>query len=271
MQDLAKLLPFLCCPMCHASLFEENGRLRCADCGTSYPLREGIPHFVPPEFESAEMREYDVNALHDPSSPTSCGYYVVRNFEIIRDVVLGFAEKADGGVAADLGCGLGFVSKELTKGRTVIGVDFSANCIREAARRGLLTVQANISRVPIKDRCVDLALCTEVAQHFDDFSAPLFEFRRILKPGGRLILSGLNGESLIRRIRRRIIKKSPHLFPLPRLHSLSIYRERLQKAGFEIEQIKLIFFPARFIWRTENPNKWLRLLATGYVFLAARD
>ena len=51
---MSKLLPMLRCPRCASSgkgaLKQEGGaRLRCADCGAAYPIRDGLPILLTPE------------------------------------------------------------------------------------------------------------------------------------------------------------------------------------------------------------------------------
>jgi uncharacterized protein len=44
-QQVEKLLAILVCPACHGKLelSAEGERLRCGDCGRSYPIEDGIP------------------------------------------------------------------------------------------------------------------------------------------------------------------------------------------------------------------------------------
>lgn len=58
---------------------------------------------------------------------------------------------------------------------------------------------SDITAIPVPDASFDAALCTEVLEHVPDPAAAVREFARILKPGGRLILtaplaSGLHQE-----------------------------------------------------------------------------
>ena len=48
---------------------------------------------------------------------------------------------------------------------------------------------SDITSIPLADGCLDAILCTEVIEHVTDPMAVLAEFSRLLKPGGRLLLT----------------------------------------------------------------------------------
>ena len=52
-----------------------------------------------------------------------------------------------------------------------------------------LDIVSDISAIPEPDESFDAVLCTEVLEHLHDPLAALREFTRLLKPGGRLILT----------------------------------------------------------------------------------
>jgi len=91
----------------------------------------------------------------------------------------------------DAGCGTGRNVVELEKlGRTV-GVDVSAVPLGLAARRGLTRLaQASIGALPFADRTFDVVTSFDVLCHgaVTDEGAALRELRRVLRPGGWLLL-----------------------------------------------------------------------------------
>jgi ubiquinone/menaquinone biosynthesis C-methylase UbiE len=97
----------------------------------------------------------------------------------------------------DIGCGdgalCGVIAKEL--GCEVTGVDPSADAIRfageEFARRGLAGefVRADGYRYPFPDAAFDAAVCSDVIEHVQEPRALLSEIRRLLRPGGALVLT----------------------------------------------------------------------------------
>ncbi len=93
----------------------------------------------------------------------------------------------------DAGCGSGPTSVALTRrGADVSGFDLSAAMI-EIARRSLpemdLRVHDLAEPLPWDDAAFDTVLASLVLHYLPDWSGALAEFRRVLRPGGRLLAS----------------------------------------------------------------------------------
>jgi ubiquinone/menaquinone biosynthesis C-methylase UbiE/DNA-binding HxlR family transcriptional regulator len=109
---------------------------------------------------------------------------------------------------ADLGCGEGYLTIETARwAKRVIAVDRSREMLvraRElAARRKLKNItwkRGEIERVPLKAASVDLVLLSQALHHADDPARALSEARRILRPGGRVLVLDLreHGEAWVR-------------------------------------------------------------------------
>ncbi len=97
----------------------------------------------------------------------------------------------------DVGCGTGRLVERLVDAGgpdRVVGCDFSAGMLREAAARlqgsaGATLVQGDATRLPFRDGVFDAAVSTEAFHWFPDQAAALRELRRVLRPGGRLLLA----------------------------------------------------------------------------------
>ncbi|MDE0662101.1 MAG: methyltransferase domain-containing protein [Gammaproteobacteria bacterium] len=97
----------------------------------------------------------------------------------------------------DYGCGPGFVTEGMAEivgsnGRAY-GVDLNASFVANASSRN--SESDNISfhlvdgdRIPLDDAAVDRLLCKNVLEYVPDVQTTLAEFRRVLEPGGRLLL-----------------------------------------------------------------------------------
>lgn len=111
-----------------------------------------------------------------------------------RPAMLNLAGDVRGRRILDAGCGSGPLSAALRdRGAIISGFDLSAAMI-ELARRRLgedadLTVADIAEPLPYGDAAFDDVVASLVLHYLEDWTPPLAELRRILKPGGRLIVS----------------------------------------------------------------------------------
>jgi len=97
----------------------------------------------------------------------------------------------------DVGCGDGSATdlvKKLDTRNTVIGVDWSVTALARARARGLLVIQGGVDApgLPLPDSCADVVIMSELIEHLVDTDAAVEEARRVLRPGGALLLSTPN-------------------------------------------------------------------------------
>jgi len=89
----------------------------------------------------------------------------------------------------DAGCGTGLMLQELRPMGTVEGVDISEEALQFCRKRGLENVRnADVRALPFDDGQFDFVTALDVLEHLDDDAAALREFRRVLKPGGRVFI-----------------------------------------------------------------------------------
>jgi SAM-dependent methyltransferase len=111
-----------------------------------------------------------------------------------RPAMLGLAGDVSGRRILDAGCGSGPLSAALRdRGAIVSGFDLSAAMIELArARLGAgadLVVHDLAEPLPYPDAAFDDVVASLVLHYLEDWTEPLAELRRVLEPGGRLILS----------------------------------------------------------------------------------
>ena len=95
------------------------------------------------------------------------------------------------GLCLDLGCGCGHYFDALAStGRTVIGLDRSADQLRIARGRSRHVVQGDAAALPFADGTFRAVATLWISTDVDDFAAVLAEASRVLAPGGRLIFYG---------------------------------------------------------------------------------
>jgi SAM-dependent methyltransferase len=97
----------------------------------------------------------------------------------------------------DVGCGDGSAAQEAAhalSGHHVVGVDWSQNALRTAATRIGNVVRGELSGagLPFADGSADAVIFSEVIEHLVDPDSALDELRRVLRPGGHLLLSTPN-------------------------------------------------------------------------------
>ena len=104
-------------------------------------------------------------------------------------------------LACDVGAGTGHTALALApRLRRVVGVDPAAGMLaqgrRMAAERGIANaawVRAEAERLPFQDRTFDLVVSRTAAHHFADLDQACREWARVLRPGGRCVVSDLAG------------------------------------------------------------------------------
>lgn len=115
-------------------------------------------------------------------SPTK--YRIVREF-------LG----NDLGVAADIGCGPGVFTRYMSlRAKYLFGLDVDCDSLeRVKSRHRLLPnvdfAASTVDSLPFSDDCLDTILFLEVLEHLADDDAALREIWRVLRPGGKLVMS----------------------------------------------------------------------------------
>ena len=129
----------------------------------------------------------------------------------------------------DVGCGTGANLLLLSQYGQAEGVDVSEDALAFCRARGLNDVKLGAGEeLPYEDGTFDLVTAFDVVEHMDDDLAGVTEMRRVLRPGGRVLLFvptfmflwGLQDD--VSNHRRR--------YRLPEL------RRVLEQAGFEIER-----------------------------------
>lgn len=96
-----------------------------------------------------------------------------------------------GDVIADVGCGEGITLEKLLKafpGKDIHGVDSEPENIGICNGHKLPVVEGNVYNLPFEDGSVDCVLFSEVIEHLDHPELALIEIRRVLRPGGRVII-----------------------------------------------------------------------------------
>lgn len=102
------------------------------------------------------------------------------------------AHVAGSGQVLDVGCGDGSASGAWLAGRCggYVGVDVSPAAVESARASGLdaRTID-DAGELPFPGESFDAAICTEVLEHLFDPLGALAEIRRVLRPGGTVVVT----------------------------------------------------------------------------------
>ena len=99
------------------------------------------------------------------------------------------------GSILDIGCGTGKVLGEIVRlnpQAKIIGVDVSKYAIRIASKKLPNSKFHHIKdgkKLPINDNSIDFIVCLDVIEHIYDIQNIYREFKRILRPGGKILIT----------------------------------------------------------------------------------
>jgi len=191
-----------------------------------------------------------------------------------RHLALKLLRLHEGERVLEIGCGYGWISQALVESTKIqwIGVDISRsmmlhciNTIPDASG-----AVADTLFLPFNAEVFDVVLCNGVLMHVEDDLAALVEIARVLRPGGRVVISVNN-------------LFSPFAFPLwlgnlrklgvikQSFRSPFLYRRWLGRLGFRVERIfgdtvlavglhlpgGILFPPKRWFKLAVLPDHWV--------------
>lgn len=184
------------------------------------------------EFDRIFSSEADVNAFSDvvrqvdPALPEDIEPFSFLCSHLLEHV-LNHLDLHPHQLLADLGCGRGGPGLWLMR-RTnarLIGIDFSAVALEHARARAadhLVSARfllGDFADLPLDDASVDRAVSVDALQYADDRIAAARQVHRILRPAGRLVLTGWH-------------PRTPGDQRLPARHRSTDWPQVLHAAGF---------------------------------------
>jgi SAM-dependent methyltransferase len=108
------------------------------------------------------------------------------NFDELLSAIISYLPRT--GQVLDAGCGPGMYAGNLKKlNDTILCLDLTKN--EKIQENGLPFCLGSITGLPLKSNSVDFIYCLTVLQYIEDDVKAINEFHRILKPGGKVLIT----------------------------------------------------------------------------------
>ena len=175
---------------------------------------------------AASLRE--VQCLHHAEE-------VVADFPRIEKVVRALTSEPIGRLL-DVGYAKGSFADSLVK----LGWDCTALDVNRRQHDRIKTIQCDLNEgFPVEAACFDVVTAGEIIEHMIDEAAFLRECRRVLKPGGRLIVTTPNLSFLVNRF-LVLLGRMPKFVYEPyhyHCHTKDTLVDMLTRNGFVVERV----------------------------------
>lgn len=150
------------------------------------------------------------------------------------ETIVRLARLSGESVVLEVGCGSGELMSQLDgRVRVAAGVDLSSVGLKLARRRKVAVTRALAERLPFRDGCFDAVVGQHLIEHLPDVAGALYEWKRVLRPTGALVLVTPNAAY-----------PDPTLFEDPthvHVFTPADLRSSLEQAGFRVEQLFTLF------------------------------
>jgi SAM-dependent methyltransferase len=240
------------CPACRALLDETNfsATSQCPRCQLTIENIDGIPLLVRDrqmiEETIANARRQGLDAWYTkPQLGQWVGPYrhhIRKRKKWIEGVLAErkLRDDREPAVGLDLGCGDGSNLQWLhLHFSRLYGSDYNMLRLLRAAKLGIdaRLFMADICNYPVEDNCFDVIFFNHVLEHIPDDATALREVRRILKPGGLLILGVPNEGAafwqLAYRLQPRIRATSDHV----QYYTADSIAVKCEAAGLTVQKV----------------------------------
>jgi 2-polyprenyl-3-methyl-5-hydroxy-6-metoxy-1,4-benzoquinol methylase/uncharacterized protein YbaR (Trm112 family) len=265
------LYRLLVCPDCQESLalaegtwendIVREGKLLCQRCQTIYPIRNGIPRFIPDagyaknfgfEWTVHRTTQLDTGRSHDSENAMRAKTGLTPG-------------DLRGRLVLDVGCGSGRFSEVATRwGSTVVGIDLSEAvdaCQQNLGDRpNMHIVQANIFHLPFRPETFDVVFSIGVLHHTPDCRKAFETAASFVKPGGEIAiwLYSTHPRTLMSDPLRRVTTRLPKrlLYALAHVAVPLYYVYRIPLLGKLFFILMPISLDRRPRWRILDTYDW---------------
>lgn len=178
-----------------------GGELHCQKCGAKYAIKNDVPCFV--VIDGAGQRDARIEkerAIRDREASKYNDVIAEFNRRLEKTRMRQAAKLNKQDVWLDAGCGIGDVLEKMHQSvQEIVACDYSLGslmCLQERLkdwnREDIFLVEADLSNLPFCDESFSCVTSGQVLQHLPGrkmFQQALREIVRILRPGGRAVLT----------------------------------------------------------------------------------
>lgn len=198
--------------------------------------------------------------------------YLGADFSRRRRVSFDALGPKPGDVIADIGCGNGVLTLELSRtigdDGKVFAVDPSDDmrgaAIKRCAQCSNVEILAGTATdLPLETASIDKAVSLQVFEYLDDLAAAVADARRVLKPGGRLVVGDMHWDTTTwfsdnpKRMKIMLETWDDHLVErcVP-----AVLPPILRSAGFRLDEVKAVPFSCTELHPDGLANMMLHLM-----------
>lgn len=215
--NLKALSEIVHCQNCGEALLkanDETAELKCENCKQSYPVKSGVPVFLSEtDYEkSAETAIHKEQGSvfnyvdHYQKDGVESDYFRARDAgtehldKRIHQTIFSHIEKKAGRIL-DVGCGRAWVAQKLCPlNFEVVSMDISLENTTGALERypypNHAAVVADVFSLPFNEGVFDYVIASEIIEHVVDPVKFVANLIKVLKPGGKLIITSPYKEKL---------------------------------------------------------------------------
>lgn len=260
-----RALDVMRCPVCHGRLLEGEGVLRCVDCGTLYPVEDGIPMMLDDRLPGIREKRGEIAGwvemakrqgwyvpddeldAHLPYLTRDCGWQdkTWRANEHSFDLLLRHVKP--GMRVLEVGAAKGWAAQHLVPRR----VDYVATDILADRNIGLgrgaffeervgpfARVQADGEHLPFADGAFDLTYCVAALHHALDLSRMVGEMARVTRRGGMVCALNEGTRALGASGENEDQDEEKELGINEHVHSLYAYLWAFWRAGLLVKRVE---------------------------------
>ena len=143
----------------------------------------------------ADWNDQMVQKYHKDGTRFERGFFLKRKMEFgVLKKMLKYADIKKSDRVCDVGCGEGFLLKQVGKAKKIVGFEISITALNRSKeilkeRPDIITVKADAQKIPVANESFDIVLCCEMLEHLPDPTIVIKEVHRILRNGGKFVIA----------------------------------------------------------------------------------